>query len=78
MLLSAPRVHARPQQLCVARSGADGVSDAQPITEDEIVFYEGSGSNAELALSILMGATILYLVSNKDSMWSEQCGLLAY
>lgn len=32
-------------------------ADAQP----ETVFYEGSGSNAELALSVLLGATLLFL-----------------
>lgn len=28
----------------------------------ETVFYEGSGSNAELAISLLLGATLLFLV----------------
>jgi hypothetical protein len=28
---------------------------------DEIVFYEGSGSNAELLISLLLGTTLVYL-----------------
>jgi hypothetical protein len=32
-----------------------------PSVSQEEVFYEGSGSNAELAISMLLGATLVYL-----------------
>ena len=36
--------------------------------EEEAVFYEGSGSDAELALSILLGFTLICLVSCPASL----------
>ncbi|KAL4430748.1 hypothetical protein ABPG75_006004 [Micractinium tetrahymenae] len=50
---SEPEAAAEP----AASSAAPAATDAQP----ETVFYEGSGSNAELAISLLLGATLLFL-----------------
>jgi hypothetical protein len=37
-------------------------------SSDEIIFYEGNGSNAELALSLLLGATLVYLPLSMASL----------
>ena len=34
------------------------------VEEDEEVFYEGRGAPAELIVSLLLGATLIYLVSD--------------
>ena len=64
-------MHARSSQppVCVScdRLRADGGSDEvtrsmAEVEEDEDVFYEGRGAPAELIISLLLGATLIYLV----------------
>lgn len=63
-------LHTRPD-VELALAGAAGVASssaapaaaaaAAPVDDTpETVFYEGSGANAELALSLLLGLTIIY------------------
>jgi hypothetical protein len=51
-----------------APAAAAGAGGAVAGDEEETVFYEGSGSDAELALSILLGFTLICLVSCPASL----------
>lgn len=47
--------------VCRASAPESQEQNSPPPETDEIVFYEGSGSNAELLISLLLGATLVYL-----------------
>jgi len=64
----------------VAASEGEAASEPKPVVVDdtvtanvdgdseETIFYEGNGSNAELALSLLLGATLVYLPLSMASL----------
>ncbi|KAG7671969.1 hypothetical protein NADE_000374 [Nannochloris sp. 'desiccata'] len=63
--------HERRNTLRVTATEGEAASEPKPVVVDatatsndysaETIFYEGNGSNAELALSLLLGATLVYL-----------------
>ena len=69
-----------PKLVCRASSPESQEQNSPTRETEEVVFYEGSGSNAELLISLLLGTTLVYLPLTLASLgrWGSLTLMISY